>query len=167
MKEKLIKIRQELSKTLYNLTEFQSDKGIILCSELAEGAELKRFSESGEIIQLEDGEYTINEQVIKCSNGVYDLGEPPHNDEPIVEETVEPTEEPTVEEPIVEPTEEQVTLSKVEHDALLAEIEELKENVVTLSEQPVVELVDDKASTSTTETKVELRGMAKYSQYIK
>lgn len=179
MIETLKQIRQSLGKVMYKLDEFESDKGIILCSELTEGAELKAFGADGEFVDLADGEYTVAELTFSCKDGKYisiDASSDSDTSEDAPETSVETVETTVVEdtESSVETedktddtveTEEQVTLSKTKHQSLLDEIEALKAKVTELSAQTEIPMQNPINLKSDNKTD-ELQGASRYLQFL-
>ena len=157
-KDKLKKIRLELSKVLLNLTEVTAEDGTVIVyeAEVVEvGTALFTYDEAGEQIVLADGEYVVDGQSVIVVEGlVAELPvaeeapeEAPEEEMAASEEEVKPEEEVTASEEEVKPEEEVAasveeapeavveTVSKEEFNSLVDSVTSLVEKFNTLSEK--------------------------------
>ena len=132
------------------LTPYNTDKGGILCKEIAEGAEVYVLDEEGNPVAAPSEDYALEDgRILEVSEGkIVKITEPE-----VVEET--PAEEPEV-----------VAAIKAENEALKAEVEELKRQIETLQAQPLAKPAHDEVTTTQKFEKTGDKGLDKLSRYL-
>lgn len=123
MNNRFVDLKKTLGRYILNLSvEKVGDKEIVFDStEIFEGLEINTYDEKGDVIPLEDGEYTISGQKVKVSNGKI-------SEFMDKEPSKEPIEKPKEDVSEVKPDENNAS----EVSALKAEIEEKDAEIAAL-----------------------------------
>ena len=146
MKDKLIKLREEIARVLYNLSEVKTIDGevIVYEGELIDGVEVSTYDADGNTIPMPDGDYQLEDgSMIKVVEGkavitpeevtvpVETVMEAPITEEPVMEEPVSPS---IIEELVAKLSDLEIRIANLE-----AEKTQMSETIVKMSQHIITD----------------------------